>query len=174
MNDNPCLTSSMTCSPSAADEDLLTQYSEGKCHVLALALHRHLGWEMVLVIDNNAPYWEDAEDPDNFIASVVHAYAVDREHRAWDIHGCRPAEDMVRETQERFCVFALDTDWLCSEGELTSYVGEWGEPEIIDRPLAAFVEADVAEAWIHAQRVFKGLTQWSPHSPTPVRRGLCP
>lgn len=145
---------------SLAPESLQEQYSQGDCHHLAVALHRHLGWELVLVLNPDEPYWEDEEDDENFIASVTHVYAVDPQHRAWDVFGCRPAGQMVPECKDRFGGWNLGSDWVGPESELSTYVGCWGAPEAIERPLGEFTEADVATAWAHAQGIFAGIPAW--------------
>lgn len=152
-------------------ENPAEHYSHGGCHELAVALHRKLGWDMVVVTQPEEPYWEDEGDPDNSIPCVVHVYAVDPAGNAWDILGSRPSEQVRQETQERFLVGNLDTDWLRSEGELTVYVGEWGDPDPIDRPLFAYTDEDVERAWRDARKALAHLPGWSE---TPARRGPKP
>jgi len=145
---------------STASEEQQVLYSEGQCHYLAVALHRHLGWELVLVVNPSEPYWEDEEDDENFIASVFHAYAVDPQGRAWDVFGWRPMDAMVAETQERFLGWNLQSEWVANEPDLQTFVGYWGEPEAIDRPLDSYDEQDIEQAWAMAQQVFAGLENW--------------
>ena len=146
--------------PACLLEQPLEYYCEGGCQELAVALHRNLGWEIVLVIQPDEPYWEDEEDSDNFIASVVHAYAVDPAGNAWDIQGVRPAAKMQEEAKERFLVWSTDTDWVANESDLATYVGEWGEPEPIDRPLFAYTDGDIERAWRDAQRALGNHPGW--------------
>lgn len=153
--------------PACPLEQPLEYYCEGGCHELAVALHRNLGWEIVLVIQPDEPYWEDEEDSDNFIASVVHAYAVDPTGNAWDIQGVRPAGKMQEDAKERFVVWSTDTDWVANETDLATYVGEWGEPEPIDRPLFAYTDEDIERAWRDAQRALGDLPGWP--APMPLR-----
>ena len=147
-------------------------YCEGRCHELAVALHRLFGWELLLVTDPNDPYWQDPEDDDNFIPSVVHVYAVDPAGNAWDAFGVRPADHARSDCEERFVIKGVDTDWLRHEDELQTYVGEWGDPDIIDRPLFAYTDLDIDRAWADAQRFLAHVPGW-PLAPSmgPSRKG---
>ena len=120
----------------------LDHYLNGQCHTLAVALHRHLGWELVSVLNDDAFFWEDPEDPDNGIPEVIHVYAVDPNHQAWDIRGSRPADQVVADAADWFAVSeqSLSTDWMKSELELATYVGERIDDEgnEFDRPLFAY------------------------------------
>ena len=145
-------------------EEALELYTQGLCHVLAVALHRKLGWEIVLALNPEADFWEDPDDPDNGIPEVLHAYAVDPQGRAWDIRGHRPQEAIREDTSELIGNSEVDTDWLANEGEMAMYVGEWADDgeEPIDRPLIAYTDQDVEEAWAVACALIPGLPQPSP------------
>jgi hypothetical protein len=144
---------------SQATGDDIEQYTRGECHVFAVALHRILGWQMLAVLDYGEMYWEDPEDPDNFIPAVCHIFAVDPDGHAWDVMGVRKYED-VRDEVESWCsIFEYVSEEICSELDLAMYVGEWGEDadgDPVDRPLHAFSEADVQEAIEKALRIFSG------------------
>lgn len=174
------MTTASLLGTSTASEALQETYQEGECHCLAVALHRHLGWELVAITNPDDPYWEDEEDADNFIPSVTHVYAVDPQHRAWDILGWRMADQMVPECRENFGGWNLTSDWMRQESELDTYVGYWGDEDPIERPLSAYTDADVAAAWEHAQAVFAALPEWQQalaarlEPETPARRGPRP
>lgn len=146
-------------------------YLDGQCHVLAVALHRQLGWNLVLVL-GEAFFWEDPQDCDNGIPEVIHAYAVDEQGQAWDIRGPREAETIREDCAEHFVMEAgsLDTDWLRSEAELRMYVGEWAEEgeDPIDRPLGTYTQADIDQAWDVAQAVLGDKPGWPKMLPTPA------
>lgn len=160
---------------SRATEDDLEQYTAGECHVFAVALHRHFGWPMLAVLDYGEPYWENPEDPDDFIPAACHVFAVDPDGQAWDVMGIRKSED-VREEVESWCsISAYVAEHLSLEDELAPYVGEWGEDEdgnLIDRPLQAYTEADVQEALEKAFRVFAGHPAFASEQKISESRGL--
>lgn len=155
----------------------LEPYVSGQCHVLAVALHRHLGWSMVAVISEESLFWEDPDDPDNGIPEVIHVYAVDSQNQAWDIRGARPAEQIRSDAAEWFVLSEedLSTDWLRGENELTVYVGtgvdEHGNE--FDRPLFTYTDEDVAQAWACAQAVLSQHPSW-PSSSYSARRSPAP
>src|SRR5690606_2173043 len=118
------------------------------CHVFAVALHRIFGWQIHLVLDQDDRFWEDPADADNWIPSVVHAYALDPEGNAWDVAGSRPSGEILYETCTWANIGTYDSDCLRSEEELRTYVGFWADDgeEPIDRPLCEYGEADVTDA----------------------------
>ena len=134
--------------PSAASPEDREFYATGMCHAFAVALHRRFGWTIHLVLDQGERYWEDPEDPGNWIPAVVHAYAVDGDLNAWDIFGMRPFSDVRLEAEGLFAVRGYDSEEVRSEDELRAYVGFWAdEPsEPIDRPLADYDDRDVDDA----------------------------
>lgn len=137
---------------STAPEDIREQYSQGECHILAVALHRRFGWSLHVVLDAEQTYWQDPDDPDNSIASVVHCYAVDEDGYAWDIHGVRPEADIRREVSTAYGIGQYDSDRVFNEMQLATYVGCWAEK--IDP------EADVEEAWAVAEQYLAHLDGW--------------
>ncbi|HRJ02345.1 MAG TPA: hypothetical protein PKV67_16480 [Hyphomonas sp.] len=144
---------------SKANDHDIDQYTTGECHVFAVALHRRFGWPMLAVLDYGEPYWENSEDPEDFIPAVCHVFAIDPDGQAWDVMGIRKRED-VREEVESWCSISdYVTEHLSIEDELAPYVGEWGEDgegNLIDQPLHAFTEKDVEEATEKAFRIFAG------------------
>lgn len=145
-------------SPSKASRAEMELYSSGECHVLAAAFCRKAGWPILLVLDMAERWWEDPSDPDNFIPSVVHAYALDPDGYAWDIAGRRPTGDVPSDAHARFQVMEYGSDELRSEGELRAYVGCWGEEgEDIERPLWDYADDDIEAAWEAACRALGHL-----------------
>jgi hypothetical protein len=147
---------------SSATEAEIEQYRQGECHVFAVALHRAFGWAILVVLDEGEIYWQDPNDADNYIPSVVHAYAVDPAGTAWDIAGARPESEVAHETARWVHIQRYGSDECDSEGEIKVYVGSWSDeesaaPESIDRPLADYGERDVAEAAAVADRVLSAL-----------------
>lgn len=158
--------------PSQATPDEIELYTAGACHHLAVALHRHLGWGLAVVRQENEVYWQDEDDADNFILAVLHVYAIDPEGNAWDVRGARPEAEIQGDCWHHFGELELSTDDCRSEGELQTYVGcdedeETGET--IDRPLDSYTDTDVAQAWALAQRIFAGMPGFQP-PPSPARR----
>lgn len=164
--------------PSLATPNEVMQYMEGNCHHLAVALHRHLGWGLDVHLDSSSPYWEDPEDPDNTIATVLHVYAVDPDGNLWDIRGKRHQDTVAEDIEDLFDPEEHDSDEVRSEDELRTYVGYWsedvdddGEPcEPIDRPLDSYTDKDVEAAWAVAQRVLGPLWELPQATVTKARR----
>lgn len=154
----------------------MERYLVGECHVLAVALHRQFGWEIALVLNDDAFFWEDPADPDNGIPEVIHAYAVDPQQMAWDIRGARPAQEMRRDSATQFGMDegSLSTDWMRSERELDTYVGggvdEGGNP--FDRPLETYTDQDVSRALEDALRLLSGNPVWPKPPSAPAPRGM--
>lgn len=145
----------MTTSSNASPDDI-ELYSEGSCHVFAVALHRNLGWSMEVVRDENETWWQDEADPDNYISSVVHVYALDNNGNAWDIHGVRPEGFIPEDVKQRYGVGEISGDECRSEGELATYVGMM-EEEDIELPLHSYEDRLVQEAWEVACKCLAGL-----------------
>lgn len=155
---------------SLATEEQAAPWMDGSCHVLAVALHRAHGWRIHLALDEGSPFWEDPEDADNCIPSVLHAYAVDPDGMAWDARGARPLGEVESECKAIWHVSYYGSDELRSEGELRTYVGCWGEEgeDEVDRPLAEYGEEDVAEAQAFAES-FLGRVEGYPAARAPGR-----
>lgn len=148
---------------SRATDDDIEAYTQGQCHVLAVALHRQLGWQIEVVRQENEIWWQDEADPDNYIPAVVHAYAVDGQGQAWDIRGVRAEDAIHEEIAALFGEREVSCDTCRGEGELATYVGstlienEEGDEEEVELPLDAYTDADVEEAWQMALKTLGGL-----------------
>lgn len=154
--------------PSAATETQSAFWMEGACHVLAVALHRAHGWGIHLVLDEGEPFWEDPEDADNFIPSVLHAYAVDADGIAWDALGARPLGEVETECRRRWFPSHYGTDEIRSEDELRTYVVCPEESEEVERPLGEYDDRGVAEALAFAAAALGGIAGY-PAPPAPPR-----
>lgn len=142
-------------------EGVTEYYMQGSCHELALALHKNLGWPMLVVEHHGEPYWEDEEDPDNYIPTVLHVYAIDPAGNAWDIKGIRHELEVIKESSEEFGTNPQDlsTEIVNNEGELRFYVG-YDEETGIDKPLTDYNEEDISLAFEIAQEVFETHPAW--------------
>lgn len=153
----------------------LERYLVGDCHILAVALHRQMGWQMAVVLNEDAWFWEDPRDPDNGIPEVVHVYAIDPQGRAWDIRGARPEDTLVADCADHFLMDAsgLSVDWVKGEIDLEPYVGEGVDEDGqgFDRPLAAYTDQDVARALDDARAHLAAHPHW-PRPSRPVPRGM--
>jgi hypothetical protein len=148
--------------PSLATEDDVTAYSTADSHLLAVALHRHFGWHILVVTDSIEPFWVDAEEPENNIPAVVHVFAVDDKGDLWDVLGRRPRTEMHNDLYERYNTLDFGTDHCDGEEDLAAYVGYWadrGEP--ISRPLSPYGDDGVAAAGEVIARIFPGLPSFS-------------
>lgn len=165
----------MSLVESSATEAEIDEYSTGSCHILAVALHRKLGWNFELRLDNGDPYWVDEEDGDNFLGSVIHVYALDQDMRAWDVRGVRPYGEITREIEDAHYPMEQGSDELRSEQELASYVGCWSQEgeEPIDRPLNDYTEEEVEKAWELAKRIFASIPEFN-GSPALITKKVSP
>jgi len=155
--------------PSDATKEEIALYTQGLCHVFAIALHRRFGWRVQLVLDQAERYWEDPADADNYIPSVVHALAIDEHGNAWDVRGVRAMRAIRKELQSWVYVVEYDTEELRDESELSTYVGCWADDgeEPIDRPLDEYSEEDVIAAEVIAVRCVASLTDQLKESERP-------
>jgi hypothetical protein len=146
-------------SASGAAEREVEEYRQGACHLFAVALHRRFGWRMHVVLDAAEAFWTDEADADNFIASVVHVYAVDGRGKCWDVAGSRPFALIGDDLASWVEIGERDSDECRSEAELATYVGCWAEEgeEPIERPLWSYGDAEVEAADAVALRVLAGL-----------------
>lgn len=136
--------------------------------MFAIALARRFGWTIHLVLDNDERYWEDPADSDNFIPTVIHAYAIDERGNAWDVLGVRHYSAIRPEIDEWIEIRDYASDDELSEQDLAMYVGCWSsEGEPIDRPLSEYSDADVQEALHVAQRIVDELAQQLPEHARP-------
>jgi len=153
--DEPIAPFPLTTARSSATEAEIDLYTNGSCHVLAVALHRNLGWPMLVVTDPTQPSWVDDDDPDNQIDSVVHVFAVN-DGMAWDIVGGRPESQAAEWCEERFGTMMPMIDEVFSEDGLAMYVegasGEYDDDIDPHRPLHSYTDEDVEEAWEVAKR----------------------
>ena len=141
---------------SATPVDIVT-YCHGECHVFAAALHRLTGWPIHVVVDNDEHHWDSDEEDDDFIPVVVHVLCEDVDGNFWDVRGSRPRDSLYEEMMGWTPIMDYDSSTGLTEDELKSYVGFWGDPTPIDRPLTAYGEDDVATATTVARRVLDGL-----------------
>ena len=168
------MTFQLTQKSKATPEEIET-YTQGECHILAVALHQHLGWQIEVIRDENEIWWQDESDDDNYISAVIHVYAVDQQGNAWDIHGVRPEGDISKEVREQHGVSETSTDTCRNVGELSTYVGNTtleDTGEEIELPLGAYEKSDIAEAWEIAKRSLGHLPGFNitPDQPSNKRR----
>lgn len=123
-------------------------YTQGACHIFALALHRRLGAHLVVVTD---PKRTMAVAPDGrpvdhvlhvFAAIGTLAYDVASEIRTRDIAAISRLVCRARKVEVRK---------LCGEKELAGFIERF--PGDTERPLRAYTDADIEQAWTIAQRV---------------------
>lgn len=155
--DNQMTVSENLTFASVADEGDIEYYTTGSCHWLALALHRQLGWQMLVVADYSETYWQDPNDEGASLPSIVHVYAVSPEGEAWDIFGSRNLATVRDEAEERWHVGSYGYLIAANETALSEYVGCWGEDsdgDPIDRPLPEYSETDIVAATEIAARLF--------------------
>lgn len=128
--------------------DDIETYTQGACHIFALALHRHLGAELVVVTD---PKRTMAAAPDGRrVARVLHvfatigtlAYDVASEIRTRDVAGVSRLVCRARKVEVRH---------LRGEADLSAFIKR--SPDDAERPLRSYTEDDIEKAWAVAMRV---------------------
>jgi hypothetical protein len=132
----------------SATEREVDRYTNGECHVFAVAMHRLTDCGFLVVTDPTQPSWVDEEDPDNQIDGVVHVFALVGD-MAVDVEGTRPADEVEAYCEERFGSFMPTSETVETEEQLWTWVqGRSPDDEELDieRPLSAYDESDVEEA----------------------------
>lgn len=102
------------------DQGVADVYSQGKCHVFALAMAEVLGTEKVYVVEDEEAFYENPDDPDDVVMGVLHVYAASEEEAddrsakryqgarknsspvAYDIFGKRPGLMIEDEVDLRY------------------------------------------------------------------------
>lgn len=153
---------------SAATSNDIATYCHGECHVFAVALHRLTGWPIHVVVDNDEHHWDSEEDDDDFLPVVVHVLCEDPDGNLWDVRGSRPRDSLYEEMMGWTAIMDYDSSTGLSEDELRAYVGFWGDPDPIDRPLTSYTEDDVALATATAHRVLAELPGFPSLEPAPA------
>ena len=113
-------------------------YMAGQCHVFAIALHRRLGFEFLVLLDQNECYRGG-------VAAVHHVYAVDADGWAYDFLGRHSAEEVT--AQWLFPETAMSrpaVEDVATERGLQKYVEKTRDGW--DRPLAFYGPEDVRDA----------------------------
>ena len=131
-----------------ATPDEIATYTQGACHIFALALHRHLGAGLVIVTDPKrtmpAPAGGKAVDRVLHVFAVIgtRAYDIASEIRARDIAGVSRLVCRARK---------LEVQTLRSETELRAFVQRRSDDA--ERPLRPYTDADIEGAWTIARRI---------------------
>mgnify|MGYP001340690210 CR=1 FL=1 len=124
----------------------ISMYMEGRCHAMAVALHRRFGASFLLLCENAGDYHDPRTEQD--VATVHHVYADFQNGNLVDIRGIHDRDDIRNQWEamndegdgETYHIVELET-----EEELAAYVGNgWELPlepyddEDIDRALRDF------------------------------------
>lgn len=153
---------------SSATPNDIANYCHGECHVFAVALHRLTGWSMHVVVDNDEHHWTSDEDDDDFIPVVVHVLCEDEAGNYWDVRGSRPLNSLYEEMMGWSSIMDYGSTTAWSEDDLKTYVGFWGDPEPIDRPLNAYDEDDIQKAMEAARRLLSVLPGYAESMTVPA------
>ena len=154
ITDEPTIEGLIPAAP--VDAGTVGLYSQGACHVLAIAMSRLWGsGEGFLVVrDPWEVVWEDEADPDNAVHAVVHVYALvptGQGVMAMDVFGMRPSAEIETEIPARFAAGIVDVEFYAGEDALGLLI----EREEGDgAPLARVEEAGIARAMMVAGRLF--------------------
>lgn len=159
----------MSIMPSKAHSTEIWKYTDGACHVFAVTLHRMTGWSMLLVLDENNPYWVDAVDKEKQIASTVHAFCVDENLGLWDVRGFREPSELQHEIAYWYATPNYTVLQILNEDELQEFItpSEHDAGEEDCYPLASYDETDVTEACDVIKRAFGGMITFKPYADAP-------
>lgn len=161
---------------SSATDAEIHRYTNGMCHVFAIAMHRLYGAGLYAVTIPEDPVWIDDGDDDNFIPGVAHVFAT-LNGMAYDIETVIPEAGIISYCETRFDLDELAEETFDSESGLSVYVSEEHadkENEEADeeddededdedddenlpvRPLLSYTQADIDEAMAVARRIYAG------------------
>ena len=135
------------------NEDYEELYSEGYCHVFALAVNEIFGGSFLLIEDYEHPFQQPDNEGDDGVPNIVHVYAVadlPEGPVAIDVFGKRPVDDAVAEAKARYDVEELDATLIANSDALHALISEYsdrdGQKQYIDRPLDGYFPDDVTNA----------------------------
>ena len=120
-------------------KEIFQKYTEGNCHILALALHRLYGWDLALVMDASEDILLDTGELSN---TIIHVYAIDRENNLYDIRGKLESDDAIINTIDLDLILHTDdliVEYCESEDLLQDFVSDSG-------PLISYTDEDLEEA----------------------------
>ena len=147
-------------------------YTQGECHILAVALHRNLGWLLLVMCEADKPWWQDPKDPKVSTYAVAHVYALSPDGLAWDIRGAMPVERIDQDMRNYFRLTVAPTRHLCNkERDLGAHVHNMGKAYVhLTRPLLEYSEEDVELSWGVAKEVFAGVEEFESALPKKAPR----
>lgn len=122
------------------------EYMTGKCHILAVALHREFGCGFLL-LTNNAPDQSYSVG----VPAVLHVYADDGQGNLYDALGAHSCDNVIEQWRSEDEGSEPDVEFLDDEDELGNYVSD-----DFDAPLESYTDEDVEQALALAQEL--GLT----------------
>lgn len=115
-------------------EDIETFYAFGRCHHLAIALHRALGWQIGAIMETD-PDWLD----DDGLPLPIHVFAVPDIGKAFDARGQRTTDEVCAEMYGTGSISRGRLQLWDSEQDFRTQIIERS-----DRPLKAVTETDLA------------------------------
>ena len=131
---------SVFLSHSKVGKEFIIPYTQGLCHVFAIALHRRFGTRFFVTFYGVPAYWN---------VSVYHVYALDRHDVLWDITGRVEKKDYVKHIVDVFSenaafVRSMNTVEFDSERGMKSLVKT--SPESKLEPLMFYSDTDIGHA----------------------------
>ncbi len=118
--------------------DIIQQYTEGECHVFAVALSRLLPGAQLFIVHSSEIY---DETDDSEINGIIHVFAA-HEDKLIDVRGIIEMNQLTSYILDHFREMYGYTSY-CSEANLNDYCGY---KDGLDRPLYEFTQQDVIEA----------------------------
>lgn len=141
------------------------RFLSGSCHLLALAFHQELGWNLACVESHEEDYVASYEDGTvEEVPCVLHVYAVDEKNRAWDIMGSRDFKNIRDEMSEIHGVknSALSINLEFSESSFRENYVSQGKRDL---PLTEVNQEEIDE-------VRKHIKQWFPQINPELKKKL--
>lgn len=135
-------------------QDAVDHYTQGACHIFAMASVRKHGGGYLIVEDADETWWEFEDD--EVQNAIVHVYAVHDTPDgpiARDIRGDRPLDEVLDDVKEFFAVFEPHHGgYVSNEDELMDLIEGPHErsTDMDPPPLGEFNENDIARAmkWV--------------------------
>lgn len=152
-------------------------YTEGSCHVFAIAMCQLHGLTPVVVLDDEGQHYEsrnpDDDEEDCYHHDVIHVYAEDpKTNQVYDIRGMREYVEIYKEIESLFssCTLSHIDDCRSVQELLLHYVDASDDRNTA--PLHFVSQKDVDEAKEVAIRLF-GRPELK-HKPETMKRASLP
>lgn len=150
-----------------SDTDIVTHYTEGSCHVLALALHRLTGLPLSIMWDAHDWHIEPGSDDLGGLRCVVHVFVTEEDGSVIDIRGRQSLSEMRTamkgsDWEECYPCEASSAEHLRHLIDVTQSLAECGPREIAEAIEVIVRNAELTEIVRGYRPGFRGTEpSWS-------------